>query len=89
MCKGGHELVWAIARGQVAPGRAGAVDPQHPLDAAAMVFRRSATRAALGWSVLRKQWLSALPLRVSQVSSTHVATIPGLKTDPSLIPPTF
>ena len=36
---------------------AGAVDPQHPIEDAAMVFRRSATLAALGWSLLRKQWL--------------------------------
>ena len=46
-----------IARGQVAPGRAGAVDLQQPIDEAAMVCRRSVTLAAPGWSLLRKQCL--------------------------------
>jgi hypothetical protein len=51
---GGDGGPWSKAHGQVAPVRSIHNIPIHD---AAMVFRRSATLAALGWSLLRKQGL--------------------------------
>jgi len=56
----GDRAPGAIAFGQIAPGSAGASNPEHTIQDAAMINRRS---AGLGF-LWRKQWVQPLPLRI-------------------------